>query len=203
MNSTTPYILTETAKGIEAVNIDDRLMANREIFLTTAINAETSAALIKQLMHLEMDAPDEEVTLIISSPGGEVVSGLAVYDYLRLMSCPVKTVCIGTAASMGSILFLAGDKRLMLPHTKIMIHDPSTMGDYAGQKPDEIRQRLNNLIDVQKVLCNIIAERSRLSLDEVYAKTKYDTYFTAEEALDNGIATNIIERTKDFRHEQY
>lgn len=187
-----PYILKETVRGIQSIAIEDELMGSRQIFLTEEVNANTSNSLLKQLMYLEQSAPGEEITLYINSPGGEVVSGLAVYDYIRLMQSPLRTVCTGTAASMGSILFLAGAKREMLSHTKIMIHDPSCSASIAGVKPLEVQKKVDALMMTRKILCEIIAERTGRSLKEIYKKTKDDTYFTAEEAIEFGIATEII-----------
>lgn len=187
-----PYILRETVRGIQAIAIEDELLGSRQIFLTDEVNAATCNALMKQLMYLEQSAPGEEITLYINSPGGEVISGLAVYDYMKLMQSPIRTVCTGTAASMGSILFLAGAKREMLYHTKIMIHDPSCTADITGVKPLEVQKRVDALMETRKILCKIISERTGRSLKEVYRKTKEDTYFTAEEAVRFGIATSII-----------
>lgn len=187
-----PYILKETVRGIQSIAIEDELMGSRQIFLTEEVNANTSNSLLKQLMYLEQSAPGEEITLYINSPGGEVVSGLAVYDYIGLMQSPLRTVCTGTAASMGSILFLAGAKREMLPHTKIMIHDPSCSASIAGVKPLEVQKKVDALMMTRKILCEIIAERTGRSLKEIYKKTKDDTFFTAEEAIEFGIATEII-----------
>ncbi len=188
-----PNIIKESAKGYQSLSINDTLLQERKIFFTHDVNPDSCNDLLEQLMYLECEAPGEEITLYINSPGGDVSSGLAVYDFIRLMSSPVKTVCIGTAASMGSILFLAGDKREMLTHAKIMIHDPSySNGDYGGMKPLEIQEKVNNLMEIRKELCSIIAERTGKSIKEVHRKTKCDTYFNAEEALAFGIATSII-----------
>ena len=129
----------------------------------------------------------------IVRPGGEVVSGLAVYDYIELMKAPVRTVCIGTAASMGAILFLAGDKREMLPHTRLMIHDPAySGGDMAGKKPHELQQYVDKLKQSQKIIAEIIAHKTGKTLEEVYEKTKEDSYFNAEEAMEYGLATGVV-----------
>lgn len=188
-----PNVLKETVRGLEVVSIDDDMMRRREIFLTSGVDAASSAILIKQLMYLERESPGEPITLYISSPGGEVVSGLAVYDYIRIMESPVNTVCIGTAASMGAILFLAGEERKMMPHTKVMIHDPS-YANYGGtgEKPLEIKQKLDSLMNVRKILAEIISERTGMSMRQVYSKTKTDTYLSAKEALRLNVATEII-----------
>lgn len=186
-------ILFETVRGIQPIKIEDKLLQNREIFLVDAVTAETSNELIKQLMLLESEDDTKEITLYINSPGGEVTSGLAVYDYLTLMKSPIRTVCIGSAASMGAILFLAGEKRQMLPHSEIMIHDPSYRhADMGGQKPHEIQHRLDSLNETREMLAQIIANRTGKSLDEVYEVTAEDSFYKAKAAIEFGLATEII-----------
>lgn len=186
-------VLRETATGIQPLEMDDIMLEKRQIFLTEEVNAQTASALLKQLMYLEQEDPEKEVTLYINSPGGEVASGIAVYDYIGTMKAPVRTVCIGTAASMGSILFLAGGKREMLEHTKIMIHDPSfAYGNMRGQKPLELQKKVDDLMKTRKTLCEIIAAKSGMALEEVYEKTQVDCFLDAQEALECGIATDII-----------
>lgn len=186
-------ILKETVRGLEKVSIEDEMLKNREIFLVGEVNAESSNELIKKLMYLEQEDRESAVTIYINSPGGEVVSGLAVYDYIRLMEAPVDTVCIGTAASMGAILFLAGRERKMLRHTRLMIHDPSYGGgELKGKKPHEIRQELDNLNSVKRTLVGIISERTGKSIKEINRVTAKDTYYSAEEAVRFGLATKIV-----------
>lgn len=186
-------ILKETVRGLEKVSIEDEMLKNREIFLVGEVNAESSNELIKKLMYLEQEDRESAVNLYINSPGGEVVSGLAVYDYIRLMEAPVDTVCIGTAASMGAILFLAGRERKMLRHTRLMIHDPSYgEGELKGKKPHEIRQELDNLNSVKRTLVGIISERTGKSIKEINRVTAKDTYYSAEEAVRFGLATKIV-----------
>lgn len=186
-------ILKETVRGLEKVSIEDEMLKNREIFLVGEVNAESSNELIKKLMYLEQEDRDSAVNLYINSPGGEVVSGLAVYDYIRLMEAPVDTVCIGTAASMGAILFLAGRERKMLRHTRLMIHDPSYGGgELKGKKPHEIRQELDNLNRVKRTLVGIISERTGKSIKEINRVTAKDTYYSAEEAVRFGLATKVV-----------
>ena len=186
-------ILRETVRGLEKVSIEDEMLKNREIFLVDEVNAESSNELIKKLMYLEQEDRDSAVTLYINSPGGEVVSGLAVYDYIRLMEAPVDTVCIGTAASMGAILFLAGRERKMLRHSRLMIHDPSYGGgELKGKKPHEIQRELDNLNKVKRTLVGIISERTGRSVKEINRVTAKDTYYGAEEAVRFGLATRIV-----------
>ena len=193
MNYKTPRLINETAKGYQLFTLEDSFFCERKIFLTSMIDADSSNELIKQLIYLNQQNPKEEITLYINSPGGEVTSGLAVYDCIRMMKAPVKTVCTGMAASMGSILFLAGDKREMLPHTKIMVHDPAFGSrDIGGMKPLEIQKEVDDLMNVRQILCEIIAERTGRTKEEVYEKTKIDSYFRAEEAVEFGLATAVI-----------
>lgn len=186
-------IIRETVRGIDVIRIEDELLANREIFLTEEVDAATSNELLKQLMILERQDSKKEITLYINSPGGEVISGLAVYDFISLMKSPVRTVCTGTAASMGAILFLAGKKRLMLPHTRLMIHDPSySRNDIGGKKPHEIQHELDKLNETREALARIIAEKTGKTIDEVYAVTASDTFYSAEEAIEFGLATDVL-----------
>ena len=186
-------ILKETVRGTDCIKIEDELLCSREIFFTDEVNAASSAELLKQLVYLERSASGEEITLYINSPGGDVVSGLAVYDYISLMRSPVRTVCIGTAASMGAIIFLAGSRRQMLPHTQIMIHDPSYgKKDIGGSKPHVIQRELDNLNKTKKVLAEIISERTGKDIEEIYRITAEDSLFDAEEAIEFGLAAEIL-----------
>ena len=185
-------ILKETVRGTELIPLEDMLLEESEVFLVGEITPKTSNLLIQKLMYL--DSKDlGQITLYINSPGGEVISGLAVYDYIKVMKSPIRTVCIGDAASMGAIIFLAGEKREMLPHTRILIHDPSYGHlDVSGKKPHEIQRGVDSLNKVRETLAEIISEKTNKSLDEIYGITAEDNYFTAEEAIDFGLATGIF-----------
>jgi len=192
-------IIKETVRGFEVVTIEDELLTGREIFLVDGVDAHTSNELLKQLMYLERQDSDREITIYINSSGGEVISGLAVYDYISMMKAPVRTVCIGTAASMGAILFLAGGKRQMLPHTRLMIHDPSySHNDIGGRKPHEIQHELDKLNETREALAKIIADKTGKTLDEIYEVTANDTYYSAKEAIDFGLATEILDSTDNM-----
>ena len=190
-------ILRETAKGIQCVRLEDELFSKRQIFLTQEVDAGSMTDLLMQLMCLENENSNEEITIYINSPGGEVRSGLMVYDFIRQMKTPVRTVCIGTAASMAAILFLAGDKREMYSHTTLMIHDPSMCSNSHGEKPLELRERLDSLMDIRKTLAGIIAERTGKSMNAVYKATKKDTFLSAEESVKFGMATKIIDNKEE------
>lgn len=185
-------VLKETVRGIDKIAIEDEFLENREIFLVDEVNDASSNELIKQLLYLERRDNTAQITLYINSPGGNVISGLAVYDCMRLMKSPVKTVCIGAAASMGAILFLAGDEREMLPHTRLMIHDPSFGRlDVSGKKPHELQQEVDSLSKVKETLAQIISEKTGKPLEEIYKITANDTFFDANEAIEFGLATAV------------
>lgn len=185
-------ILKETVRGTELIPLEDMLLEESEVFLVDEITPKSANNLIQKLMYL--DSKDlGEITIYINSPGGEVISGLAVYDYIKIMKSPVRTVTIGDAASMGAIIFLAGEKREMLPHTRILIHDPSYGHlDVSGKKPHEIQRGVDSLNKVRETLAEIISEKTNKNLDEIYKITAEDNYFTAEEAIDFGLATGIF-----------
>jgi len=189
-----PAILKETSRGFDRISLEDALFESREIFLTGPVDAGTMDQLIKQLLYLSRESAEREITLYINSPGGEVQSGLAAYDLLRLIKAPVRTVCVGAASSMGAILFLAGSRREMLPNARLMIHDPAPGGgSMEGLKPGDLSEKLSSLKKVQKTLCAIIAEVTGQSESAVRAKTKKDSFFNAREALDFGLATGIVD----------
>ncbi|MEY8522141.1 ATP-dependent Clp protease proteolytic subunit [bacterium 1XD8-76] len=187
-------IVMESARGLESVRIEDEFLRNRKIFLTESVNENTCDELIKQLMYLEKEDAAKEITFYINSPGGNVQEGLAVYDTIMLLHAPVRTVCIGTCASMGAILFLAGGRREMMKHGKIMIHDPAFGGHHnvGGKKPHEIQAELDDLNRCRESLARIIAERTGKSMEEIYEVTAKDTYYSADEAVEFGLATDIL-----------
>ncbi len=186
--------IKETSMGLNAVSLNDELFAQSRLFLTSEVTADSMNELLMQLMCLENEEETEPVLLFINSPGGEVSSGLAVYDYMRLMKRPLITVCTGTAASMGAILFLGADKRYMLPHSEVMIHDASYgHADFSGLKPDEIQVRLDNLRSTSEATAEIIAERTGQPIKKVKQYTSKDSYFNAKEALEFGLATDMVD----------
>ncbi len=185
-------VLKASVRGTDLIPFEDMLLEESEVFLVDEITPKSANNLIQKLMYL--DSKDlGEITIYINSPGGEVISGLAVYDYIKVMKSPVRTVTIGDAASMGAIIFLAGEKREMLPHTRILIHDPSYGHlDVSGKKPHEIQRGVDSLNKVRKTLAEIISEKTGKGLDEIYGITAEDNYFTVEEAIEFGLATGIF-----------
>ena len=192
-----PSVILESARGFEPLCLRDKLLSDsREIFLTEDVDSHSCSRLITQLMYLNRSDPDREITLYINSPGGLVTDGLAVYDVIRLLEAPMRTVCIGTCASMGAILFLAGETRDIMEHGRIMVHDPAFGGghDIGGKKPHQIQSELDDLNRCREALARIISERTGRPLAEIYKVTANDTYFSAQEAVEFGLATRILQK---------
>lgn len=187
---TTPQVIEDTAAGKMTTRIVDEMFRDREVNCIGEIDADLTYSLCLQLRYLAKQDPDAEITLYINSPGGEVSSGLAVYDVMKSISCPVRTVCTGMAASMASILFMAGDQRDMLPHSQLMIHDP-LVGSIGGSALS-VKAKSDSLMRTREITANIISKCTGHSLEEVYEATAHDTYFEAEEAVEWGLADSII-----------
>ena len=188
---TTPNIIRETCEGTACIPIRDALFRRREIYCTGEIDAETANSIIIQLHFLALENPSGEITMYVTSPGGEADSGLAIYDTMQAVPCPVRTVCIGMAASMAAVLFTAGTKREILPHARIMIHDPLISGGIGGSAL-KIDQTARNIMRLRKVQAEILAKHTGHTVQEVYAKTATDSYFDAGEAVSWGLADSII-----------
>lgn len=188
---TVPGIIYETSSGYVRKTILEEMFQNREIECTGSITDELVNSLILQLRYLQRENPEKEITMYINSPGGEVSGGLALYDVMQAVSCPIRTVCVGLAASMGAILFLAGNKRDMLPHAKIMIHDP-LIGNQVSGTALTVDRISRNLMKTRETIARIIAAHTGKSLDEVYEKTAADSYFDAKESIEWGLAHRII-----------
>ena len=186
-----PEIIKENSTGYIKTSIADELFKKREIQCIGEITDELVYSLILQLRYLHADNPEEEIVMHINSPGGEVASGLALYDVMKAVSCPVTTVCEGTAASMAAILFLSGNKREMLPHAKVMVHDPLIHGKIGGSAL-QIERISKDLLKTREIIATIIAEHTGKTLDEVYEKTAADTCFDAGECIKWGLADRII-----------
>ncbi len=186
-------ILKESSRGYEAIRPEDQLLTERKIFFTEEVTPESSAALIQLLFYLEGQSEDKEIVLYINTPGGEVTSGLAVYDTLTGIKCPVRTVCIN-AASMGAIIFMAGQTRQIYRHGSVMIHDPLLSGLSGSKSALAMEKEAGRLMKTRAVLAGILAERTGHTIEEIYGKTHEDCYLDAKEALDFGIATQIVDR---------
>lgn len=185
-----PLILHETCEGMQRFDVRDQMLADRQLELAGPIDAESVACTVRCLLHLQKRDPQAPVTLFINSPGGEVQSGLALYDVMRAITCPVRTVCIGTAASMAALLFIAGSQRDMLPHSRVMIHDP-LIGNMGGSALS-VKARADDLMRIRDITAAVIAEHTGMPLDQVFQLTAQDTYFEAEAAVEAGLADRVV-----------
>ena len=190
-----PNVVETTHRGERAWDIYSRLLKDRIVFLGTQVQDDVANAIIAQLLFLESEDPDKEVTLYINSPGGVITSGLAIYDTMRYIRCPVATVCLGQAASMGAFLLAAGEKgmRRALPHSRVMIHQP--LGGFQGQATDiEIHAR--ETIKLKKKLNEILAERTGQDYDTIRNDNERDKFLTADEAKEYGLIDEVIQPRK-------
>ena len=187
----TPNIVRETSSGYFSCTTQDEMPKSREIECVGEINPETVYELTRQLRFLQREDPAAEITMYINSPGGEVNSGLALYDAMQAVSCPIRTVCMGSAASMGAVIFAAGDMREIFPHGRVMIHDPLIRGGVGGSAL-QLQSVSKDLLKTREVLCTILAERTGRSQKEIYKKTAKDTWFDAQEAVKFGLADRVV-----------
>ena len=190
-----PYVIEKTGRGERAYDIYSRLLEDRIIFIGTAIDDHVANAVVAQLLFLETENRSQDVNMYINSPGGVVTSGLAIYDAMQHVQCPVATFCIGQAASMGAVLLTAGTKgkRHILPHSRVMIHQP--WGGAGGTAAD-IRIQTDEILKLKKGLNQIIADHTGQSLKQVEKDTDRDRYLSAEEAVEYGLVDEIINPAK-------
>lgn len=186
-----PLVMQETSDGLRLYDIRDEMLAAREIEITGAIDAGSVSTAIRCLLHLQKEDQQLPITLYINSPGGEVQSGLALYDVMQAVSCPIHTVCLGMAASMAALLFISGDQREMLPHSRVMIHDPLIGGGIGGSALS-VKARADDLMRIRDITAQVLSQHTGMSLDKVFELTAQDTYFEAEEAIEAGLADRII-----------
>ena len=191
MNTLVPMVVETTNRGERAYDIYSRLLKERIIFLTGAVHDEVASLVCAQLLFLESENPDKDISFYINSPGGVVTSGLAIYDTMRYIRPDVSTVCIGQAASMGSLLMCAGakGKRYALPNSRIMIHQPS--GGAQGQATDiEIQAR--EILKLRERLNNMYVEHTGQKLDVIEKAVERDTFMSAEEAKTFGLIDEVV-----------
>ena len=183
-------IIRESSHGYDLIPIQDEMLSHREVELVGEVDAASVNALVRQLRYLQRQDPEGQITLFINSPGGSVDSGMALYDVMQAVSCPIRTVCVGLAASMAALLFVSGSRRDMLPHSRIMIHDPLIVR--TGGSALKLKAVSDDLMETRQIIARVISEHSGKSLEEVLAKTATDSYFRAEEVVEFGLADHII-----------
>ncbi|NLO36788.1 MAG: ATP-dependent Clp endopeptidase proteolytic subunit ClpP [Clostridiaceae bacterium] len=191
--SLVPIVVEQTNRGERSYDIFSRLLKERIIILSDEVNSVTASLITAQLLFLEAEDPDKDIQFYINSPGGEVSSGLMIFDTMQYIKADVQTICMGMAASMGAFLLAAGTpgKRYALPNAEIMIHQPS--GGAQGQASD-IRIAAEHIIRMRERLNRILAERCNQPLDKIAIDTERDNWMTAEEAVNYGIIDQIMDK---------
>ena len=188
-----PYVIEQTGRGERSYDIYSRLLKDRIILIGQEIDDHLSNLVVAQLLFLESEDPDKDVFVYINSPGGVVTAGLAIYDTMQYVKCPVSTICVGQAASMAAVLLSAGEKgkRICLPHSRIMIHQP--LGGAQGQASD-IEIQAKEILRMKEILNSILSNHTGQPMDRIAKDTDRDFFMSAEEAMAYGIVDKVIDR---------
>ena len=189
--SLVPYVVEQTNRGERSYDIFSRLLNDRIVFLGEEVNDTTAGLVVAQLLYLEAQDPDKDIQFYINSPGGSVTSGMAIYDTMQYIKCDVSTICVGMAASMGAFLLCSGakGKRIALPNSEIMIHQPS--GGFQGQATD-IEIHAENILRIKQRLNEILAQNCGKEVEEIKAACERDHFLTSEEAKAFGLIDKVI-----------
>ena len=195
--TTIPYVIQSTSRGERSYDIFSRLLNERIVFLGDEVNSDTASLVIAQLLFLESEGPDKDISLYINSPGGSVTAGMGIYDTMQYIKCDVSTICVGMAASMGAFLLAGGakGKRMILPNAEVMIHQPS--GGAQGQAT-EIQITAEWILRTKKNLAKILAENCNQPFEKVMADTERDYWMSAEQALEYGLVDHIFQKRTDL-----
>ncbi|NPA94939.1 MAG: ATP-dependent Clp endopeptidase proteolytic subunit ClpP [Thermodesulfobacteria bacterium] len=196
-----PIVIEQSPRGERAFDIYSRLLKERIIFLGGAVNDEVANLIIAQLLFLEAEDPNRDITLYINSPGGVVTAGLAIYDTMQYIKADVSTLCLGQAASMGALLLAAGapGKRFVLPNSRILIHQP--MGGFQGQATD-IDIHAREILKLRQKLNEILSKHTGQPLEKIQADTERDYFMGSKEALEYGLVDEILEKRPDSSKEE-
>ena len=191
---TGPSIEVESAHGVREVSLDTRHLMNRRIFINGEINEESANDFLSQMLYLEQES-DDPITIYINSPGGSVNAGLVIYDCIQGCSREVNLICAGTTASMAAIIFAGGEKghRYILPHSKVMIHEPLLAGGVGGSATS-IKNISDSILETREIVNKILAKHTGKTLKEINKATSFDNYMNAEEAIKFGLCDEIIQR---------
>ena len=186
-----PYVIEQTNRGERSYDIFSRLLSDRIIVLSDEVNDATASLVVAQMLFLEGQDPDKDISLFINSPGGSVTAGFAIYDTMQYIKCDVSTICMGMAASMGAFLLSSGakGKRIALPNSTIMIHQP--LGGAQGQAT-EIKIVADQILKTREKLNQILAENTGKPIEQIAIDTERDNYLTAQEAMDYGLVDKVL-----------
>ncbi|MGN0686751.1 MAG: ATP-dependent Clp protease proteolytic subunit [Oscillospiraceae bacterium] len=196
-----PYVVEQSSHGERSYDIFSRLLNDRIILLHDEVNSATASVVVAQLLYLEGQDPDKDIYLYINSPGGSVTDGMAIYDTMQYIKCDVSTICMGMAASMGAFLLAAGTKgkRIALPNSQIMIHQPLIAGGGISGQVTDIQIRANSLLKTKERLNRILSENTGKDYDTVCADTERDNFMTAEDALAYGLIDKVYSSRNDIK----
>ena len=195
-NSLVPYVSEQTSRGERSYDIFSRLLKDRIIFLAEDVNHVSASLVVAQLLFLESEDPDKEVSLYINSPGGSITDGMAIVDTINYIKCPVSTICVGMAASMGAVLLASGAKgrRFATPNAEILIHQPLIGGGGISGQTTEIKIHADHMVKTREKLNKLLSDRTGQSLETIEKDTERDNYMTAEEALKYGLIDGILDK---------
>ena len=188
-----PMVVEQEGRGERSYDIYSRLLNDRIIFLSDEVNDTTASLVVAQLLYLEAKDPEKDISLYINSPGGSVTAGMAIFDTMNFIKCDVSTICIGMAASMGAFLLAAGakGKRLALPNSEIMIHQP--LGGMQGQASD-IKIHADHIMHTRDTINRILAAETGKSLEEIARDTDRDNFMSAQQAMEYGLIDKVIDK---------
>ena len=194
-NSLVPVVIEQTSRGERSYDIYSRLLKDRIIFLSEDVNHVTASLVVAQMLFLESEDPDKEISFYINSPGGSITDGMAIVDTMNYIKCPVSTICVGLAASMGSVLLACGakGKRFATPNAEVLIHQPLISGGLSGQTT-EIKIHADHMVKTREKLNKLLSEKTGQSLETIERDTERDNYMTAEQALAYGLIDGIMDK---------
>ena len=194
--SLVPYVIEQTSRGERSYDIYSRLLKERIIFLGEEVNDVTAGLVVSQLLFLESEDPDKEISLYINSPGGSITDGMGIVDTMNYISCPVSTICIGMAASMGAVLLASGEKgrRFATPNSEILIHQPLIAGGGLSGQTTEIKIHADHMVKTREKLNKLLSDRTGQPLEIIEKDTERDNYMTAQEALNYGLIDGIMDK---------
>ena len=192
--SLVPYVVEQTARGERSYDIFSRLLNDRIVMLSEEVNNTTASLIVAQLLYLEGQDPDKDISLYINSPGGSITAGMAIYDTMNYIKCDVSTICIGMAASMGAFLLAAGakGKRMALPNSEIMIHQPLISGGGLQGQTTDIKIHTDHLVRTREKMNTILAQRTGKTVEQIALDTERDNYLSAQEAMEYGLIDSVI-----------
>lgn len=191
-----PYVIEQNSRGERSYDIYSRLLKDRIIMLSEDVNPTSANVIIAEMLFLESEDPDKEIHFYINSPGGSIVDGMAIVDTMNYIKCPVSTICVGMAASMGSVLLACGEKgkRFATPNSEILIHQPLIGGNGLSGQTTDIKIHTDHLVKTREKMNKLLSDKTGQSIETIMKDTERDNYMTAEEALKYGLIDGILDK---------